>query len=116
MLLSPRSFSCNGEKYECCSQCFSSLKPSIAKKTEEPPKCAIANGFAIGFIPTSIETKDAEGNNATVIIDEIDDMMAASLSVQRPYGFVFSYYGGAQKSLSCNGEIIIHFPIATKLP
>ena len=99
MPLSPRSFSSTGEKYECCSQCFSSLKPSIAKKTDKPPKCAIANGFAIGFILISIETKDAEGNNATVIIDEIDDMMAASLSVQRPYGFVFSYYGGAQKSL-----------------
>ena len=55
MLHSPRSFSCNGGNYECCSYCVSSLKPSITKKIDKPPKCAITDGFAIGFIPTSIE-------------------------------------------------------------
>ena len=35
----------------------------------------------------------------TVIIDEMGDMMAPSLSKQRQYGFVYTFYGGTQTLL-----------------
>ena len=56
ILLSPRSF-CGEDTFECCSTCFSSLKPSQAKKNTKPPKNAIANGYAIGHIPEVIMIK-----------------------------------------------------------
>ena len=49
LLLSPRAYR-DGDTFECCSQCFSSLKPSKAQVSKNPPKFAIANGFAIGYI------------------------------------------------------------------
>ena len=47
---------------------------------KKPPKFAIANGFAIDYIPQEIKTKDANGQDTTIKIDEIDNVMCASLS------------------------------------
>ena len=42
LLLFPRAYR-DGDTFECCSQCFSSLKLSKAQVTKKPPKFAIAN-------------------------------------------------------------------------
>ena len=68
ILLSPRSFR-GGDTFECCSACFSSLKPSQVKKNTKPPKNAIANRYAIGHIPevTMMEGEDSSRQVITVI-------------------------------------------------
>ena len=55
LLLSQRSY-LNGANFECCSGCFSSLMSRKAKEAgNNPPKHAIANGFAICHIPSDFE-------------------------------------------------------------
>lgn len=103
ILLSPRSHRV-GDDFEACSHCFSSLKPSKAKKSKKPPKLAIANGFTIGHIPSSITTRDSDGNDIERSIKDgdINEMMCAAVSRQRPYGYIFAWSGGAHTSLMGN--------------
>ena len=91
LLLSPRAYR-DGDTFECCSQCFSSLKPSKAQVSKKTPKFSIANGFEIGCIPREITTKDANGQDTTINIDEIDDVMCASLSQQHSYAHVCDFF------------------------
>ena len=101
LLLSPRSH-CTGDIFEACSTCFSSLKPAKARKCKTPPKWAIANGFVIGSIPPQLTYTNSEGTEKVYNIDPakgISDVMSAAVSRQRPYGYVFAFNGGAQKSL-----------------
>ena len=54
LLLSPRSYR-DGENFECCSSCYSSLMPSKAKDAStKSPNYTIANGFAIVHIPSDL--------------------------------------------------------------
>jgi hypothetical protein len=55
LLLSPRAYR-EGDNFECCQSCNSSMQASKAKKKgSKPPKYAIANGFAIGHFPSVIQ-------------------------------------------------------------
>ena len=88
--LSPRAYR-DGDTFECCSQYFSSLKPSKAQVLKKPPEFAIADGFAIGYISRDITTKGANGQDTTINIDEIDDGMCASLRRKRPYAYAYAF-------------------------
>jgi len=102
MLLSPRSRK-YPDGYATCSICYSAMQPQMAcKKT--PPKFAIANGFVIGSFPREITFFNKDGQRLTrkVEDDEITDTLKAMVAPLRPYGCVFAYSGGAQKSLRGN--------------
>ena len=72
------------------------------KKT--PPKFSIANGFVIGSFQREIKFFNKEGRRVTrkVEDDELTDTLKAMVAPLRPYGCVFAYSGGAQKSLRGN--------------
>jgi hypothetical protein len=69
-----------------------------------PPKFAIANGFIIGSFPQEIKFFNKEGQRVTRKMedDELTDMLKAMVAPLRPYGCIFAYSGGAQKSLRGN--------------
>ena len=99
LLLSPRSYR-DGDTFECCSACFSSLKPSQAKDNKKPPKHAIANGFAIGHIPEVIIIEGEDSPRHVGLTNKkISETMCAALSRQYPDGFVFAFTRGAQQSI-----------------
>ena len=87
LLLFPRSYR-DGENYECCSSCYSILMPSKAKDAgTKPPKHAIANGFAIGHIPSDLMIDGEKGLRQHHLANKnISDIMCAALA----YGFIFS--------------------------
>ena len=102
MLLSPRSRK-YPDGYATCSICYTGMQPQMAcKKT--PPKFAIANGFGIGSFPREIKFFNKEGQRVTreVEDEELTDTLKAMVAPVRPYGCVFAYSGGAQKSLRGN--------------
>jgi hypothetical protein len=104
MLLSPRSRK-NPDGYTTCSVCYTRMQPQIASK-KTPPKIAIANGFVIGSFPQKIKFFNKEGQRVTrkVEDDEHTDTLKAMVTQLRPYGCVFAYSGGAQKSLRGNHQ------------
>ncbi len=102
MLLSPRSRRyCNG--YATCTVCNSGMQASMASK-KTPPKFAIANGFVIGSFPRVIQfiNKEDEVVKRKIEEYELTDIVKAMAAPIRPYGCVFAYSGGAQKSLRGN--------------
>ncbi len=102
MLLSPRSRK-YVDGYATCSVCYSGMQPQMASK-RTPPKFAISNGFVIGSFPKEIKFFSKEGHRVTrkVEDDELTDTLKAMVAPLRPYGNVFAYSGGAQKSLRGN--------------
>ena len=102
MLLSPRSRKYS-DGYATCSVCFSAMQPQMASK-KTPPKFAIANGFVIGSFPQEITFINKEGQIVTrkVEDEELTDTLKAMVAPLRPYGCIFAYSGGAQKSLRGN--------------
>ncbi len=102
MLLSPwsRRYS-NG--YATCSVCNSGIQTSTATK-KTPPKFAIANGFVIGSFPQEIQffNKDGEIVKRRIEEYELTDLVKTMAAPIRPYGCVFAFSGGAQKSLQGN--------------
>ena len=54
LLLSPRSSKHETGKYVACSHCYSSLSKHNSQN-ENPPKHAIANDLAIGYIPEILD-------------------------------------------------------------
>ena len=102
MLLSPRSRRyCNG--YATCTVCNSAMQNSMASK-KTPPKFAIANGFVIGSFPREIQffNKEDEVVKRKIEEHELTDLLKAMAAPIRPYGCVFAFSGGAQKSLRGN--------------
>ena len=89
--------------YATCSVCYTGMQPQMASKIT-PPKFAIANGFVIGSFPQEIKFFNKEGQRVTgkVEDDELTDTLKAMVAPLRPYGYVFAYSGGAQKSLRGN--------------
>eukprot|EP00984_Skeletonema_dohrnii_P025766 scaffold14950_cov78-Skeletonema_dohrnii-CCMP3373.AAC.1 len=59
------------------------------KESNNPPKHAISNGFAIGQVPTRILEND----------DITEEMCCALLAPIRPYAYLFAYSAGAHKSI-----------------
>ena len=85
MLLSPRARDKAGA-FSCCSQCRNSMRKEL--KGKSPPKHAIANGFAIGAVPDSI-----------IAHDHVTDLLSSLIAPVRSFSFLFSYTGGAQKTI-----------------
>ena len=99
-MLSPRSCKRHDGHFECCSECFNSLKPS-KKDAKTPPRHAIANGLAIGHIPSvlMIDGKDEPRQKQGDTNKDFSDIMSAAVSQQRLYGFIFAFMGGAHESV-----------------
>ena len=102
LLLSPRAYR-DGDKFECCASCYSSMNKrlnGLNGKKFKPPKNAIANGFVIGHLPSELMIT-GEDAPRQLELDEskISELMSAALSTQRSHGFVFAFIGGAHKSL-----------------
>ncbi len=72
------------------------------KKTA--PKYAIANGYVIGSLPTEIQftNKDGKRKGRNIKDNELTDLLKAMLAPVRPFGCVFAYSGGSQKSIKGN--------------
>ena len=87
MLLSPRAKT-KGNKlnYTCCTSCKLSLSDSKAKTA--PPRHAIANGFVIGSVPSTILPEC-----------DITELLAAMIAPLRPFNYAMSYSGGVHKSI-----------------
>ncbi len=102
MLLLPRSRKYNNG-YATCACCYKGMCPNLANK-RTPPKFAIANGFVIGSFPQKIEFAKKEGNRKARNIsnNDLTDLLKAMLAPVRPYGCVFAYSGGSQKSIKGN--------------
>jgi hypothetical protein len=79
------------------------MQASMASK-KTPPKFAIANGFVIGSFPREIQFFNKEGEIVKRKIEEYEltDLVKAMAAPIRPYGCVFAFSGGAQKSLRGN--------------
>ena len=102
LLLSPRSRN-SSKGYTTCSCCFGGMQPNMTNK-QSPPKFAIANGFVIGSFPQELKLRTSNGNTEKRIIEEhqITDLLKAMMAPVRPYGSIFAYTGGAQKSIRGN--------------
>ena len=100
ILLSPRAyFDENG--FECCVSCRDALRPSKQENAgSHPPKHAIANGFVIGHIPSTLHIEGEDSPRQIDLTDEsFNDVLRAAVALQRPYGFIFALNGGAQRSI-----------------
>ena len=84
ILLSPRAKCTISGEYICCSSCNDALRES--RINNQPPKFAIANGWAIGTLPDEI----------LMLITEVTGPL---LAIVRPFAYVMSYRGGAHKSI-----------------
>ena len=100
ILLSPRAFN-DDNGYECCESCRDAMRPSKQENAgTHPPKHAIANGFVIGHIPQILWIDGEDEPRRSGLTDEsFNDAMRVALSLQRPYGFIFAFTGGAQQSI-----------------
>ena len=88
MLLSPRAKSKdNKQNFMCCNPCKLSLSHKNTNKS--PPRHAIANGFVIGTVPSTILPEC-----------DITELLAAMIAPLRPFNYaMMSYSGGAHKSM-----------------
>jgi hypothetical protein len=79
------------------------MQASMASK-KNSPKFVIANGFVIGSFPREIQVFNKEGEIVKRKIEEYEltDLVKAMAAPIRPYGCVFAFSGGAQKSLRGN--------------
>jgi hypothetical protein len=102
MLLLPQSRKYNN-CYATCACCYKGMCPNLANK-RTLPKFAIANGFMIGSFPREIEYTNMDGkrNVRDINDNELTDLLKAMLASVRPYGCVFAYSGGSQKSIRGN--------------
>ncbi len=75
--------------------------PNLASK-RTLPKFTIANSFVIASFPREIEFnyKDDKRNVRNINYNELTDLLKAVLAPFRPYGCVFAYSGGFQKSIT----------------
>ena len=89
ILLSPRAsrIGKGTDKWSCCQGCYSSM--SLNRVDKNPPRMAIANGFAIGEI-------DIDGID---IHEDVNEVTRALLAPIRTHGYVMAFSGGAHKSI-----------------
>jgi hypothetical protein len=73
------------------------MQPKIIRN-KFPPKFAIANGFVIGSMPSVLQWTTANGEKKSRVIaeHELTNLLKAMIAPVRPYGWIFSYTGGAQ--------------------
>ena len=77
--------------------CFTCYRNITNKKKNKPPRFAISNGWAIGYIPTTV-------------IDEIEDILAVMVNKIRLFSYVFSYSGGSHKSIKGHHTFFMNDP------
>ena len=94
LLLAPKPHLKNNE-YMACRTCFRNI---ITTRRANPSKFAISNGRAVGKVPS------------TVIVNEIDEILAAMLVKIRAFANVFSYTGGAHKLIKERHTFFTHNP------
>jgi hypothetical protein len=77
-------------------------------KQKLPQKFAIANGFVIGSFPQEVKWITCNGDTEKRIIQEheLTDLLKAMMAPVRPYGSIFAYTGGAQKSIRGNYQFL----------
>jgi hypothetical protein len=85
MYLSPRGFYKTDEGFQCCKICTAALNTKIKPYRIKLPRFAIANGCLFGDAP----------NELTIL----NDVELALISLARTNKHVFSFYGGAHKSI-----------------
>jgi hypothetical protein len=70
-------------------------------KKKKLQKFAIANGFVIGSFPEVLHWTSTNGDRMKRKINdhEVSGLLKAMLVPVRPYSCVFSYSGGAKKSI-----------------
>ena len=95
LLLSPRSTKTN-DGYMCCNTCYTFVARKNSDETK-PPKDAISNGNAIGSIPTNI-------------VENISEVLAASIARVRTLSYVFNYFGGAHKAIKGSHMFFVNDP------
>ncbi len=73
-------------------------------RQKTPPKLAIANGFVIGSFPQEIQLFNKDGEKVKRKIEEYEltEIVKTMAAPIRPYGCIFAFPGGAQKSLQGN--------------
>ena len=102
LLLSPRAKCVDQDRYHCCSSCHDSCVRGNKEERSSPPKFAIANGFAIGYIPSILRFPDRNGHMTARNFDceeDLTDVICGGISPVRPFGRVFAFHGGKQKSI-----------------
>jgi hypothetical protein len=79
--------------------------PNLANK-RTPPKFFIVNGFVIGSFPQEIEFTNKDGKRKAWNIkdNQLTVLLKAMLAPVRPYGCVFAYTAGSQKSTKGNNH------------
>ena len=82
LLLSPRAPK-KDNNYMSCETCYNNVR---LEKFKKPPRFAISNAWAIGYIPHDV-------------VGDIDDMLAVMVNKIRLFSYIFSYSGGAHKSI-----------------
>ena len=82
LLLSPRA----PKKDNTCMSCETCWCNVSREKNTKPPRFGISNAWAIGYIPNDV-------------VGDIDDMLAVMVNKIRLFSYVFSYSGGAHKSI-----------------
>jgi hypothetical protein len=70
-------------------------------KQKSPPKFAIANGFVNGSFPREVKwiTSNSDTKKRIIKDHEVTDILKAMMAPVRPYVSIFTYTGGAQKSI-----------------
>jgi hypothetical protein len=96
LLVSPRSRKYHNG-YATCACCYKGMCQKLRNKKYPP-------GFVIGLFPAIIQfiTKDGKRKGRTIEINDLIDLLKAMLALVRPYGCVFAYSGGSQKSIKGN--------------
>lgn len=109
ILLSPRARRTRDKQFSCCKSCHYSITSGCKSEIFDPPKYAIANGFAIGSIPRVLKYMKEDGE--PVEFDEYNlerdiienEILCNTISTIRPWGFVQAWTGG--KSTSLKGHL-----------
>ena len=102
ILLSPRAQCTDGFNYQCCASCYGSCVQGHKEERSSPPKFSIANGFAIGYIPDVLTFPNIDGTTEVRELNhekDLTDVICGAISPVRPFGRVFAFHGGKQKSV-----------------
>ena len=113
LLLSPRSYRNKEGKFVACSHCHSSMTNKRNLKNENPPKYAIANGLAIGYLPEILEVKMPEGKvvkmglfgrnqHGDIVVEHLTPIICAAVAPVRQHAYVLAYNGGRHQSIKGN--------------
>ena len=93
LLLSPRAPVVNNY-FMSCERCYNNIRNN---KIEKPPRFAISNAWAIGYIPSDV-------------IEEVEDILAVMVNKIRLFSYVFTYSGGAHKAIKGHHTFFMNDP------